>query len=260
MCHDVFERDAGVAKEVTVISGERLREHGLLASFYFVAVGALYLWGYWSSFEINILEYISLTDIVKVTVIPIISSFIAVTAGAILGELITSPGFPPGAGANTPEGRFLNNYKFLLLGAYCILTLLIYFLGPVQKWIILPGLISLPIWVMLRNQRFLEDLIPNDSVNRITVLLLCMLPFYAYGHGIMNADKIITGSDYKYVELQIKKFAVGTSANENEYEKLKFLGFMNNFVFLMPIEGKTVIVTKFDNVDPMALKAYTKPK
>ena len=68
-----------------MISSERLREYGFIASFYFVVVGVLYLWGHWYSFEVNILEYISLTDIVKVTLIPIISSFLAFASGAVLG-------------------------------------------------------------------------------------------------------------------------------------------------------------------------------
>jgi hypothetical protein len=125
--------------------------------------------------------------------------------------------------------------------------------------LILPVLIALPIAPMLRNQGFLEDLIPNQDVNRIVVLLLCVLPFFSYGRGIMNADQILRGSEYKYAELQIKHSTVGSGTN-NEYEKFKFLGFMNNFVFLMPMEGTTVIVTKFDSVDPMVLKKSTSVK
>lgn len=243
-----------------MIGGERLREYGFLASFYFVAVGVLYLWGYWSSFDINILEYLSLTDIVKVTVIPIISSFVLFALGAAVGAILTSPTFPPGGGANTPTGLFLNKYKSQLLVAYWIGTFLIYFLAPIQKWMLLPVLVSIPITVILRQQRFLEDLIPNDNVNYITVFLLCVLHFYAYGHGILSAEKIISGTEYKYVELPIGKIPAAASAHGNEVGKLKFLGFMNNFVFLMPIGGKAIIVTKFDSVEPIALKTYTKPK
>jgi len=39
-----------------------------------VLVCALYLFGYWSSFEINILEFVSLSDIIKLGVYPLVVS------------------------------------------------------------------------------------------------------------------------------------------------------------------------------------------
>lgn len=41
--------------------------------------------------------------------------------------------------------------------------------------------------------------------------------------------------------------------------KLRYLGFMNDYIFLMPLETQTVIVTKFDSLDPIALQRHPKP-
>ncbi|NOS78761.1 MAG: hypothetical protein HOP35_12530 [Nitrospira sp.] len=244
-----------------VTSGEKFREYGFIASFYFIAVGVLYLWGYWSRFEINILEYISLTDIAKVTLIPIISSFLVFASGVILGELLAGEALPHGGGANTPTGIFLNKHKSLLLQLYLAITFAVYYFGSIQKWYILPMIISLPITTILRNQGFLKDLIPHDGTNRITLLLFCVLPFYAYGHGILSAEKIITGISYKYIEVESNKLddVHSDKADRKEHRTLKFIGFMNNYVFLMPVENKTIIVAKFDSLEPITLKTYSKP-
>jgi len=243
-----------------MISGKRIREYGFIASFYSVVVGILYLWGYWSSFEVNILEYISLTDIVKVAIFPILSSFIIFALGAIAGELMLAGKFPDGGGVNTPTGRFLNKYKDWLLALYILCTYLIFLFGQTQKWLILPLLISIPISTWLRNRGFLQDLIPNGSANRTIGLLVCALPFYAFGHGIMNAHAIIDGATYQYVDLDMKKLSFIVSDPEFKDNKLKFIGVLNNLIFLMPTGGKTIIIAKFDSLEPIALKTYSRAK
>ena len=60
---------------------------GILAycsSAYFFSVAALYLWGYWSPFKINILEYVSLSDVIKIAAFPIASVFILVAIGMLI--------------------------------------------------------------------------------------------------------------------------------------------------------------------------------
>jgi len=42
---------------------------------YVVVVAVLYLWGYWSPFNINVLEYLSLADVVKAAAYPLASVF-----------------------------------------------------------------------------------------------------------------------------------------------------------------------------------------
>jgi hypothetical protein len=243
-----------------MINGRRLREYGFVASFYSVAVGILYLWGYWSSFDINILEYISLTDIVKVTILPILSSFSIFVVGAVTGELMSASKLPDGGGVNTPTGQFSTRHKEGILAVYILCICLVYVFDSPHKWLVLPVLISVPISIGLRKYGFLRDLIPGDSANRTIVFLLCTLPFYAYGHGLMKARTIIDGIAYKYLELEASKLPATISDQGLKDTKLKFLGFLNNFVFLMPVGGKTIIVAKFDSIEPIALKSYSNSK
>jgi hypothetical protein len=59
-------------------------------SLYFVTLGVLYLWGYWSSFGIDILEYISVAEVLELMAHPVAYGFAAFALGAVVGSY-----FPP---------------------------------------------------------------------------------------------------------------------------------------------------------------------
>ncbi|MFC1562333.1 hypothetical protein ACFL4Q_04985 [candidate division KSB1 bacterium] len=84
---------------------ENTKKYLWLAAPYFIAVGLLYLWAYWSSFGINILEYAALSDVVKVAIIPVGSAFFFILIGFILGEFgfINKVSFPPRGEEKTHE-------------------------------------------------------------------------------------------------------------------------------------------------------------
>ena len=78
-----------------------LGKYAYVSSLYFLAVGVLYLWGYWPSFGVNVLEYAGLTDIIKTAAYPVASLFVFFAVGAVFGELLASDALPPGGGAGT---------------------------------------------------------------------------------------------------------------------------------------------------------------
>ena len=58
-------------------------------SLYMGMVAGLYLFGYWSTFDINVLEYISLADAIKLALYPVAASITFFTTGAVIGSLLT---------------------------------------------------------------------------------------------------------------------------------------------------------------------------
>lgn len=240
-----------------MIEANRLKEYGFVASLYFIVVGFLYLWGYWSSFDVNILEYINLTDIVKVTIIPILTSFGAFFIGLIASQVFGgSNPLPPGGGRDTPTGKFLIKYESVILGIYLLIVCLLFLFGPIRKWYSLPVLIAIPLAIALQRQAFLRDLFPSNSAHMFTMYILCILPFYAYGHGLMNADDLIQGRKYKYIELSNEKLRADLNAPASK--QFKVIGFMNGYMFLTPSDGKTVIAARFESLEPISLKTFQK--
>lgn len=240
----------------------QVKQYSFVASVYCVTVGFLYLWGYWSKLGVNILEYMNLTDIIKLSLIPILTSFGSFAIGAMLGPLIFSHEklFPPGGGANTPVGHFLSKHKEFIFSGYVFMVSLIWLFGPINKWHVLPLLIAIPLGVNLQGSGIFKDLVPNMEAERVTSLLICMLPFAAYGYGLLNANEIVQGQKYQYVEVSSEQLHTQPHAKKKEDNliKLRYLGFVNDYVFLMPMEDKSIIVTRFDKLGTLKIKSSAK--
>lgn len=137
-------------------------------SMYFITVATLYLWGYWSEFDINILEYVDLTDIAKTAAYPVASTFISILLGVILGEALPlHKELPYDGGRNTRTGRALHRLAPILKVIYAVSILLLFSLGPPQKWLVFPFLIAFPISFVLTERGFLADAISSINTRSI---------------------------------------------------------------------------------------------
>jgi hypothetical protein len=148
---------------------ERVASHVYFASLYFITVGILYLWGYWAPFGINILEYLELSDILKATAYPIATAILMTTIGAAIGEwrMANRDHLTPGGGRYTIIGRFLRKFSSHLLVLYVGGAIALLLFGPVEKWRVLPILLSLPIYIFAQQTNFLAEIIPHESPRSI---------------------------------------------------------------------------------------------
>ena len=107
-----------------------------------VALGILYQWGFWSQFNINVLPFMSLSDIVKSFAYPFLASFIFFLSGAVLSA--NDPiVLKPGAGADTKVGRFLNRLKIPLALLFGGVIALVFVFGGSFRWIMAAGLLTI---------------------------------------------------------------------------------------------------------------------
>jgi hypothetical protein len=219
-----------------------------MAPFYFVSVGVLYLWGYWPNFRINIFEYVSLSDVVKVAIVPVGSVFIFVLLGFCIGEASVGGILPEGGGKGTRLGRFLNRIKKWLILLYVAVIYFFIFYPIPNKWVILPVLLIWPFYLPLKHSGFLKE-VANDSVRSVLIIAIIALPLWSYAAGKINADKILKGSNCQYAEV----------GKDGEKQKLKFLGFANQYVFFLSMNNEDVVVARIDDLSPLYLHLL-KPK
>jgi hypothetical protein len=166
---------------------------------YAIAVSTLYLWGYWGSFHVNVLESIGLTDIIKAAVYPIASAFAFFAIGAILGEVFSPTlDLPPGGGANTAIGKFLRKVLPLAVTVYVLGVVFLLLAGPPEKWLVLPALLATLVYLPLKSTRLLAEEFKSDGARSIVVFLLAALPVSAYGRGILDATDVLAGNRYTY--------------------------------------------------------------
>lgn len=62
---------------------------------YCIAIGACYLFGYWGSFHINVLEFITFADVAKIAVYPLMTTLVFGLAGYLSADILFAPYYPP---------------------------------------------------------------------------------------------------------------------------------------------------------------------
>lgn len=242
-------------------SKDRITSHLYFASLYFVTVGVLYLWGYWSTFGINILEYLSLTDVLKATAYPIVTALVLTAIGAVIGEGLTNSNvfrnsLPLGGERNTKIGPFLRRLAPYIVTLYILGTGSLLVFGPIQKWNVLPILLAIPIFMFLENAKLFERAIPHARPRSIIIYLLAVLPPLAYGRGVLAANSIQTGQAFTYTTSAIPGYRV---ANE-PLKQLRLLGHANETIFLLDPTKASVIVLKLQAGEPLILAQYHRPR
>lgn len=230
-------------------------QYAYWASAYGLAVALLYLWGYWSPFDVNILEYVSLSDVVKTAVYPIGSVFVFAAIGAVAGEVLFPTGFmPPGGGANTKAGRTLRKIGPLFLALYALSILLLLYLGPVRKWNILPVMVAVPVSLALKEAGILREILMSDRVRTVVLFLLAALPPFAYGRGAIRADEVKAGSSFTYVVSSIEGYPVDAGAKP--FARPRYVGRAGDQYFLFMPAQRTLLVVPQGQVKLLELKQY----
>ena len=217
-----------------------------LAAPYFISIGLLYLWAYWSSFGINILEYAGLSDVAKVAIIPVGSVFIFLLFGFFIGEFgyVSRIRFPTGGGRNTSTGIFLRKYEGLFIFFYFLFLFFLIYTSLPGKWIVLPIWGMFAPYFILKNTTFLSE-INNDSVRSLIIAILVILPIFSFCQGKINADKILNNTEYMYIK--------GSKPDE----QMKYVGYINQVTFLISMDNNHVRIVRLDK-DQLDLFKYKK--
>lgn len=236
---------------------EQIANHLYFASLYFITVGVLHLWGYWSSFGINILEYLALTDIVKATAYPIAITLLVATIGAAIGEgLANRIHLPLGSGRVTAIGHSLRRFAPLLWVYYVIGAVALLSADPVVKSVALPVLLALPIYIFVKQKNFLTKVIPDESARSIVIFMLVVLPVLAYGRGWYSANMIHTGRAFTYAVSEL----TGYSPESNIQSQPRLIGHAGDHMFFFDPVKTAVVIVKFESGKSFVLKRYKIPK
>jgi hypothetical protein len=221
-------------------------KYAVVATPYVTATSLMYLLGYWGTFHISILSYISLGDILKLALVPTLYIFAMVGVSAftnIIFDLVIST-----HGVETPlprKARILINSFFGLSGV----LIFIFVKGP-DKWF-LGGLVgAILLTRFLSDRELFKQLISRSSL-RYTLGFFIIAPLTtAYGFGKLSAQPILAGKA-KLIETRLFR-EYGNEAFAKKYlleqKKLKFIGIAGDYVFLMTVDNTRVYVVKFSDL------------
>jgi hypothetical protein len=223
-------------------------------SLYFVSVGVLDLWGFWTPFRVNALDYVSLSDVLRVATIPLLSTFAFLALGSILGEYLGPHNqLPPGGGANTRVGRFLHKlqaYQGYFRAAWFVVTMGLILFAPSAWESLIPWLLAMPFYFLAKQRGLFATILPDEKARSIAVYLFCVLPFWSYGHGRAAADHIIHGTDYHYVVAN----TVPSLPPVNATERTKYLGQIGDYVFFLLPDNSTLAILQFSQTKGILIR------
>jgi hypothetical protein len=214
---------------------------------YCISVGACYLFGYWGAFDINVLEFISLADIAKLAVYPVVASFGFMLTGALISQTLHAPLFPPGGGSESKVGKFGRKHWRGMVALQIAVVLLVAIFWPEPgKWFVVASLVSL-LATPLSHSETLVQLVPDPQMRSTVLFLIILLPSSSFAYGRQQAFWVKTGASHQFVDVVRSKLSVLSDAKN----PVAYLGLLGNTYILREAKTGDVVFVKQRDDSPL---------
>lgn len=175
---------------------------------FFISVSVCYLFGYWGAFQINVLEFVSFTDIGKLAVFPMVGSVvIGSVLFAVLDVTTSRPTMIDKDAGNSTPNRDFNFWRaicgLLIIGA----ALVINYMPEPANWFF-ATLLSIPLCLPLIHLRALVKALPNKDARTFAAVVIVLLPGLAFSFGRAEAYLVKTGTARLIVDVSRSNLAL----------------------------------------------------
>jgi len=216
-------------------------ENKLSKTIYFVTPFALissllYLLGYWSTFDLNILEFISISDIIRLSIYPIAISIMSVIIGFVVGYY-----YSDSSHSSTPTKK---STRWVAYIALLIIACVAYYKGYPYWWVVIGLFLIAIIHRGFNKLNLLETFIPNQRAQSIVLLILIGVPILSFSFGKMHSNEILDGKKAQYVNVSIFK----NQESFRNQEHLKYIGLKGDYFFFLSIDNSKLYISKSSEV------------
>lgn len=234
-------------------------------------VSALYLFGFWSTFEINILQFISIADILKLGIYPAVFGLMSFTIGAIIGTILPQNETK----AVNKEKKEISkserinsfvekHFNKVFIIAQLIFILILFFAKDSYVWIAGAILFTFVITLIVKEPKILEKLIPNSKVRGFLFFILIGFNLLSFAVGKRDAYNILEAKSVKVINPKIFK-EYGSEALKKKglfegEETLKFIGIAGDYYFFIKMDNSKIYTVKYSDLHFLELIPYVKPK
>ena len=208
---------------------------------YSLVVSLLYLFGYWSSFDVNILEYIAISDVIKSALTPLLYALIFVAFGVVLGNAVSMPitkYMPPGGGQHRPEAKYFRAILWLGLGLLSLaIFYVIFFQAGGSRWLRVAALSMVFIPFLIGDASFAKGYLKHDHLRILVVNILASLSLYSFGWGASDARSVKSDG-----------YLVSINGKETD---LTYIGWAGDFLFLWDQSKNSVVARSKSSIQFM---------
>lgn len=218
----------------------RLKNLTFLVLPYLGVCAILYHLAYWSTFNINALSYLSLSNILVSSIYPIVTSVASSFLGIIASYLFPQKKTSREGEQNTIFDKIRDSKSaiILLIALWLFLIIYIHRNGHVERWFMWTYLVAIVPYFYI-EQNTLIPYIKDDRTRLFFTWMLILLPIFSYSTGKYNSEKIFRNISFRY-----------TLKNE---QKLKYLGHTEGHVVLSTLNNDCIILLRSDAQDSIYL-------
>lgn len=215
----------------------------MTAMAFSLVVAVCYLWGFWGTFDIDIMYYLGLNELLVMSAVPLLGIcvmlIVCISISSVLNIDKTSE-------SNSSALSVILRPE-LIYSISLLAIIIIVVVGGIAQWLLLaiPFALFLTTFIVANGSVF-NKILENRELFYV-VLIATLLPSLAFGYGKTQGLLIDTGTSYHHASLS-NNSALATTG------KLKYIGKAGQHIFLQDGENNQIIITALSSNQRLILK------
>jgi hypothetical protein len=212
---------------------------------YFFLCGGLYLIGFWTTFEIDVTNFISITDIPKAFVLPLVVgagfSLLNIFLNSVISRYSRDREQDPVVEERPKSiGRYLLR-RLISLDFFIVITIAVALLVVTTNnlvagyWLFFGFLIAILLQFKFIDSSAVKAVLKSSDLRLIVSQVLIFIPIACFVIGKGLSLKVLN-NEKPFI---YKETRVGTACTSNE--KLKLVGFLGDKIVLSSMDNKKII-------------------
>lgn len=213
---------------------------------YALFVSISYLWGFWGHFDINILNYISVSDIIKSAIWPMVIAlamyFMQVAMNNYNGPR-TDLSVKYSDMSKHEKFDYILRHSYIAIMACLVIGGVIYNVitgNKMVRYAAIGWVLATIVFFTTRRNQVVMAYIPFKNKG-LFYCMLCFLPVFFLSRGVNDGDKIVAGENTFLVESNSLCSSKGN-------DKYRYIDVMADKAFALSLKDNSICIFKFENI------------
>lgn len=213
-----------------------------MISAYLLLLSVSYLWGFWGHFDINILNFIGVSDIIKSAIWPMaiaLAMYILQVALNVFNG--PKPNSIKGFSEKTKHEKadIILRYSYIILMLLFTLVAIVYnmFFGTkMQRYASIGWMLAMFIYSMTCKNSELMEYIPFKNKS-FAYSIICFLPVIFLSRGVYDGDRIKSGKD---------TFLIKSNSTCTSNDKYRYIDALGDKAFALSLKDNSICIFNYE--------------